>query len=168
MLPSLIYFSAITLKKVPYFVPFYLLFSFTFWHYYQFHYPQTSAMSWHVGMKEAVVAALDTKQSNLIFSDKYEPFLPFYLFYSKFIPTNSITNELTELNNQSFSGKKLSNNTYFGNINYSNISELPANSILIIPKSEYVAINQSQFKIVKFIPKKYINQEEFYLLKPND
>lgn len=168
MLPSFIYFASLTLKKLPIFVPVYLIFLFTFWHYYQFHYPQLSARSWHTGMKEAVLSATNLNASSIVFSDKSEPFLPFFLFYTRFLPSDAPVKHLSPVSNQSFSGQTLDNKYYFGNVNFANLSDLPQRAVFVVPKSEFVNTNQSKFTQIGFIPKTYIEQEEFYLLKLNE
>jgi len=168
MLPSLIYFTSLVLKKLPLFIPIYIVFLFTFWHYYQFHYPQVSARSWHAGMKEAVLAATNLHPSTIIFSDKSEPFLPFFFFYTQYLPSDAPVNHLSRIDNQSFSGQALDSRYYFGIINFNNLTSLPKSSLLVVPKSEFINIDQSKFSLIDFIPKHYIEQEEFYLLKPNE
>lgn len=174
MLPSLIYFSAqgilsIT-KKFPRLlvitITVYILSFITFTHYYYYHYSQDSAIVWHTGMKEAVLAAKETDGRFVFFSDSYEPFLPFFLFYNQYqLPTNnSIENHLTTVSNSSFSGKSLDNTYFFGRFNWSNQKSLPSPSIIVLPKSEYDS-QKLNLTISKKIGKKYINQTEFYILQ---
>jgi len=177
MLPSLVYFSYLGInylrQKNHFFFYFlltiYLFSLINFGDYYYHHYPQQSARQWHTGMKEAVVASNSFSDKPLVFSSTYEPFLPFFLFYKPYnLYSPSVTTNLAEINNSSFSGQILDNKYYFGRINWSNLSELPQNAVFIVPKSEYdgqVDVNFSDKQIIK---KQYINQEEFYLLTDNE
>lgn len=174
MLPSLIYFSArgvsAIVKRYSWSLSLILAvftMSFvTFTHYYYYHYPQDSAIVWHTGMKEAVIAAKETDGHFIFFSDSYEPFLPFFLFYNQYnLPANnSIENHLTTVSNSSFSGKSLDNTYFFGRFNWLNLKSLPPSSIIVLPKSEYES-QKLDLVISKEISKKYINQTEFYILQ---
>jgi hypothetical protein len=177
MLPSLIYFTYLGIKYVIQKFPWstaliiilYAFFFLNFWHFYYYHYPQQSAMSWNTGMKETVIAANDYSKSTLVFSDSYISFVSFFLYYHPYNlpPQNSIQTHLINSSNNSFAGQVLDNQYYFGTINWSNLSQFPQNTIYILPKSEYTAKSLSGFKILKSIPKKYTNQEEFYLITQN-
>lgn len=177
MLPSLIYFSYLGInylrQKNHFFFYFlltvYLFSLINFGDYYYYHYPQQSARQWHTGMKEAVITSNSFSDRPLVFSNTYEPFLPFFLFYKPYnLHSPSIAENLAEINNPSFSGQILDNKYYFGRINWSNLSELPPNSIYIVPKSEYDSQANVNFSDKQIIKKQYINQEEFYLLTNNE
>jgi hypothetical protein len=174
MLPSIIYFTYLGITQIikkyqysKYLIFFvYLLSFFGFWHYYNYHYPQESAMVWHAGIKESVQATQPFTNNPLVFSNSYEPALPFFLLYHPYVlaKKTSISDHLIQTSNSSFDGQILDNKYYFGHINWSDLSQFPQNTIYVIPKSEYLTIPQSKFKVLQFIAKKYINQEEFYLL----
>jgi len=172
MLPSFIYFTYLGIHRfsrhhwlIGAIIIFYCLQCFTFWHYYYYHYSQNSALVWHTGMKEAVLATKDISYQNIIFSDSAEPFLPFFLFYFSYrLPANhSLTSHLISVSNSSFSGQSLDNQYYFGRLNWSDLKSLPDHTIIVVPKSEYESLKLSS-PIIKKIAKKYINQEEFYIL----
>jgi len=147
----------------------YLLFVTNFGHYYYYHYPQESARYWHAGMKDTIIASNSYSQMPLIFSGSFEPFLPFFLFYKPYkLNSLSISTHLKEINNSSFSGQILDNKYYFGRINWSNLSELPPNSLFIVPKSEFDNQTHPNFARQQLIKKQYLNQEEFYLLTDNE
>jgi len=177
MLPSIIYFSYLGINYFrslnrrlfyPLLILFFLSFV-NFGHYYYYHYPEDSARYWHTGMKEAILASNSYLNAPIVFSDSYEPFLPFFLFYKPYnLHSPSVSDNLKEINNTSFSGQILDNKYYFGQINWSNLSELPSNTVFVIPKSEYENQNQKTFTNKQIIKKKYINQEEFYLLTNNE
>ena len=137
-----------------------LSFSF-FWHYYRFDYPQESAMAWHSGMKEAVFASKKYKQP-VYYSGKYEPFLPFFLYYQPYLPSNSPAENIKHLNTVYFDGSTIENKYFFGNINWSAVSQLSTPSIFVVPKSESSEI-PSNLKLLEEIKKKYINSEEFLI-----
>ena len=168
MLPSLVYFASLNTKHkyityLLYFVSF-----ISFWHYYNLHYPQISSPYWHTNIKEAIVASVKSPSPKIYYSNKYEPFLPFFLFYKQYLPdkNKSITDKLITVDSNFFSGNSLENKYYFGNIDWNKLTDTPG--IFVIPKSEYQNIeNKLLFIIVDIIPKKYINSEEFYILKTN-
>ena len=174
MLPSVVYFSYLGIKhlqqkykKSIYLVAIiYCLSFFNFWHYYYYHYPQESAMSWDAGMGEAVVATNGFSNNTLVFSDSYVSFVSFFLYYHPYAlsSNSSITDHLKQTSNTSFSGQVLDNKYYFGHINWTNLSNFPKNTIYIIPSSEYDKNFFNSYKTIKFISKKNINQEEFYIL----
>jgi len=174
MLPSIVYFAALGLKHLQpkrlFFVSTLVIYTFSFagfWHFYYYHYPQDSAMVWNTGMKEAVIAANRYPNQPLVFSDKYISFVSFFLFYHPYLlkSADSISNHLTQFANSSFDGQVLDSKYYFGHLNWNNLSFLPKDAIIVIPKSEYNLIPQTKFAILETISKKYINQEEFFLLK---
>ena len=136
----------------------------TFWHYYNFEYPQTSAMDWNTGMKESVLVANKYPNNPLLFSDSYISFVSFFLYYHPYnlSANDSIKNHLLEYSNNSFAGQVLDNKYYFGRVNWANLSDLPQNTIYIIPKSEEKLISKD-LKKIDDIDKKYINSEAFSL-----
>lgn len=169
MLPSLIYLSwqgIVYLSRYSkYFLPIigliYLISFSNFWHYYRFDYPQESAMAWHSGLKEAVVASLKYEQP-IYYSGKYEPFLPFFLYYQPYLPQNPPADNIKHLNTAYFDGSTIENKYFFGNINWSGLSQLSTPSIFIVPKSESAQV-PSNLKLLEEIKKKYINSEEFLI-----
>lgn len=175
MLPSIIYFSYLGIKHVWQKYPksiyliilIYGLSLFNFWHYYYYHYAQDSARDWNMGMKEAVLNTNDYSENTLVFSDSYLSFISFFLFYHPYVlnPNNSITDHLISLSNSSFSGQVLDNKYYFGHINWTNLSYFPSNRIFVVPSSEYNESHLNSYQVIKYIDKKYVNQEGFYLIK---
>ncbi|MDD4938342.1 MAG: glycosyltransferase family 39 protein [Candidatus Shapirobacteria bacterium] len=176
MLPSLIYFSylGIVYSVKKYSWTKYIIFSayfisfFIFCHYYKYHYPNQSAMAWQTGMKETIIASKDYSSSNVVFSDKYISFVSFFLYYFPYSLStgDSIQNHLVPISNDSFSGQILDQQFYFGRINWSNLTKFSPETIYVLPKSEYQTESlSSSFEILKYIPKKYTNQEEFYIIK---
>ncbi|MFA6250295.1 MAG: hypothetical protein WC686_02185 [Candidatus Shapirobacteria bacterium] len=143
----------------------------SFWHYYLYHYPQDTARYWHTGMKEAVLAAQGSSPGRIIFSDTFEPFLPFYLYYSKYqlAPKDSVSSRLRQIDTPLFTGKSLDNHAFFGRIAWSQSFKIPPDLTLVIPKSEYNNLPenyQKQLSIVTHVPAVYVIQEEFLILRP--
>lgn len=169
MLPSFIYLAyqgIIYLKFIykwtfPLIIGLYLISLASFWHYYNFDYPQLSAMSWHSGMKSAVISSLQY-QRPIYFSNKYEPFLPFFLYYQPYLPTDTPTKHLSHLNNSFIDGTTLDNQYFFGNLNWSDLSSITTPSLFVVPKSEILQV-PSSLKLMETINKKYINSEEFLI-----
>lgn len=178
MLPSIVYFISIGIKQViqnkkflaPVIGIVYLVSFSTFWHHYNLHYPQLSARSWHTGMKEVINLTKNYTNQKIFYSSKYESFLPFFFFYNQYEPKSNVSpaGNLVKFESPSFSGHSLDDRHYFGFISWSQTTSFPANSIVIIPKSELAAVPQNSFTILKEINKKYIEQEEFLILKPNE
>ena len=152
-----------------------ILIQFTqFWHTYTYHYPQISARYWHTGMKEAVLEAVNTKRSHLYFSDKYEPFLPFYLYYTNYIPKNlscSPAQTIIKDKQDFISGVVTDNQAHFGIIEWSKLiknKQMLTQSIFIIPQSELLTVQDalgSQLNLNKVYttPLKFQEQESFII-----
>lgn len=166
MIFPLLYFSSLALKKYLYLFPFYLLFFINFWHYYTIHYPQISARYWHYNLKEAILAAKKTDLNIIYFSDTAEAFLPFFLLYFPYpVPnTGNIVAKIAPFESPSFVGSVLNQRYYFGRLNWSNLSGLPSESLIIAPESNQ-NLFPAELKIIKKIDKKYLEAEAFYLLQ---
>lgn len=96
--------------------------------------------------------------SQIYFSDKFEPFLPFFLNYKPYLkPIN-----LIDTNNNYFAGKNLDNKYFFGNINWGDIYLFPQNSLFIIPEIENNQVPKT-LKLLKKLPKKYEMAQNFYI-----
>jgi len=186
MLPVLIFFSLLGLKKIFEISKSKILISFIlflyiicfgrFLHQYYYHYPNISARDWHYGMKEAVVKAVNTNYSKIYFIDSYEPFTPFFLNYSEYPHATSLIWD----NNQFFTGRQIENKYYLGHIEWSiMLNNLPANTIYVVPEREIIKIKNSleeynkshEIKInlnqINQVEKKYTEQEILYLITLN-
>jgi len=169
MLPSLIYLSYQGILYLKYIfkwslsliIILYLVSLSSFWHYYNFDYPQQSAMSWHAGMKEAVLAAKNY-QLPTYFSNAYEPFLPFFLYYQPYLPKNAPSENIKHLSNNYFDGSTIDNKYFFGNLNWSSISEIKQPSLFVVPDTSQSEVPKN-LKLLEKIDKKYINAQDFYL-----
>lgn len=169
MLPSLIYLSyqgilylSFLYKSLPIFIlALYTISFMSFWHYYNFDYPQESAMSWHWGMKESVKEA-SKYQIPIYFSNSYEPFLPFFLYYQPYLPQNTPSQNIVHQSNSFFDGSAISDRYFFGHLNWSSLSDVKTDSIFVIPANSQSEVPKS-LKLIKKIDKKYINSEDFYL-----
>lgn len=170
MLPSLIFFITRGIGKKYYLLPVYLLFFLSFWHYYTIHYPQASAVDWHSGMKESVLATNSDKTDSIYFSDTFEPFLPFFLFYHPYLPADHspVSQHLVHLQNSFFDGQDIDNHYFFGHLNWDKAAN-SANSIFVVPQDEYLSLkNKNSFQVITKITKQYLSAQDFYILKPNE
>lgn len=128
-------------------------------HYYLFHYPQISARSWHYGIKQALEISqpLESQYPKMFFSNKYELSLPFFLFYRQYLPL--------DCNPASHIKYDIIDNKYFlGALDYNQIK----GNLVIMPLSEYKENKDilQNFTIKKTTDKKFIEQEQFVVLKP--
>lgn len=172
MLPTIIYFSFVGIQSIQkkyhnsiYPILIIYIFSiFSFWHYYYYHYPNESADVWGSGTKEAVIATNKYSQKNLIFSSNYSSFVSPFLFYRPYLlkTDTSILDSLKQASNDSFSGQILDNKYYFGNINWNNLTQLPKNSLIIVPEAEKNQV-PGALKIIEKINKKYEMASNFYI-----
>ena len=170
LVPILLYFIVLglnTLKSkliLAFVLIIYLISFFNFYHLYFSHYRDYSAVSWHTGMKEAVNIALDQKYSHYYFSNSYEPFIPFFLYYSNYHYPNA-AQRLQYQDTPFFQGQQLDEKYFFGHLSF-NQSPLPENSIFVVPAIDYLEIqNQPNLKIkpLQKINKTYDSQSEFYI-----
>lgn len=190
MLPFLIFFSILGLKQIfeitkSKFLIAFILFLYVicfgrFIHQYYFHYPNISARDWHFGMKQAVTKAIDKNYSKTYFINSYEPFMPFFLNYSEYLPLNKDISSASSLvwdNNQFFTGMQAENKYYLGNIEWSIIfNNLPNNTLFVIPERELTKVKLNledynknhQTKInlnqIDQVEKRYTEQEKLYLI----
>lgn len=163
MLPSLIYFASLGLKKYKFLIIIYLLLFVNFWHYYTIHYPQNSAQVWHYNMTNSIIESQKYPSSQIYYSDKYEPFLPFFLNTLSYVKKIN----LQDINTSYFSGKYLNNKYFFGNINWNDIGALPQNSLIVVPEIENNQVPKS-FKLLQKLPKKYEMAQNFYIYSNNE
>ncbi len=162
MLPSLIYFSSLALQKYKYLVLIYLLLFLNFWHYYTIHYPQDSVANWHYNLANSVIESKNYNYSQIYFSDKYEPFLPFFLNYQPYLKNIDLHNTNTEY----FSGKNLDDKYFFGNLNLNNLGLFPQDSLFVIPQIEISQV--TNLKLLKKLPKTYEMAQSFYIYTNNE
>lgn len=189
MLPFFIFFSTLGLKKLYQLskskvlivvILFIYLLSFSrFIHQYYYHYPNISARDWHYGMKEAVVKSLEYNYSKIYYINSYEPFTPFFLNYSNYLPSDINKSPAEALhwdNNQYFTGMQAEDKYYIGNIEWPYLfKEMPKDTLYVLPQREVHKLklqleeyNQSGINLkVNFLyqtEKKYIEQEVIYLI----
>lgn len=190
MLPFLSLFSILGLQQIykitksKFFISFiltlYIICFARFSHLYYFHYPNISARSWHFGMKEAVIKAIDSNYQKTYFINSYEPFMPFFLNYSEYLPSDKNTSPATSLvwdNNQFFTGMQTEDKYYLGNIEWSILfNNLPRDTLFVIPEKELIKLkvnlddhnksNSNKIEIIEIdkIDKKYTEQEKIYLI----
>jgi len=193
MLPFLTFFSTLGLTKIfkitkSKFLIGFILFIYIicfarFLHQYYFHYTDISARDWHYGMKQAVIKANNTNYQRIYFINSYEPFMPFFLNYTEYIPSKNTSpaQALIWDNNQFFTGMQTENKYYLGNIEWSIMfHSLPQNSVFVVPERDILKIkntvddynknnNDNKINLNKIdqVIKKYTEQEELYLITFN-
>lgn len=189
MLPFLIFFSILGFKQifkitksktlVGLILVLYVVCFSRFLHQYYYHYPNISAKDWHYGMKEAVIKAINTNYSKIYFINS-ESFIPFFLNYSEYIPSNKDQSPASSLiwdNNQFFTGMQTQNKYYLGHMEWSPLlKEIPPNSLFVVPELELIRLQLSIEDYNKSSPKpislsteyqietKYSFQEKIYLV----
>ena len=164
MLPSLIYFTCIGISKKYFLLILYFISFLNFWHYYSVHYPQASASVWHSGMKETILSINHTSGKNIYFSDSFEPFLPFFLYYYPYYSNTPLNQKLSHFQNDYFDGQLLDNQYYFGHINWTSVPKNNSN-IYIIPQNEYQTLtNKTEFAVLSKINKTYLSASDIYVL----
>lgn len=155
MLPFLLFFSSVGFSYIlDFFKEKYLRFSislvffvgylflfFNFYHHYFYHYPQKSAQDWHAGMKEAVLESYRLNYEKIFYSNKYEPFLPFFLYWSKFLPENnkSISSQIVWQNMPGFTGREINSKYFFGFLEWNQFFQNQNDinkTLFVIPKIE--------------------------------
>lgn len=155
MLPFLLFFSSVGFsyildffkkKKLGFLITFvffvcYLFLFFNFYHHYFYHYPQKSAQDWHVGMKEAVLESYGLNYERVFYSSKYEPFLPFFLYWSKFLPENnkSISSQIVWQNMPGFTGREINSRYFFGFLEWNQFFQSQSNIdkiLFVVPQIE--------------------------------
>ena len=190
MLPFLIFFSILGLKQIfeitkSKFLIAFILFLYVicfgrFIHQYYFHYPNISARDWHYGMKQGITKAINSNYSKIYFINSYEPFMPFFLNYSEYLPQDKNISPASSLiwdNNQFFTGMQTENKYYIGSIEWSVIlNNYPIDTLFVVPERELIKIKISledynkghQIKInlnqIDKVDKKYTEQEQIYLI----
>lgn len=145
----------------------YFVFFLNFWHYYSLHYPQISARFWHTGIKETILQTGLYPNTDIYFSNDPEPILPFFLFYSHYLPPKgtSVTQNINHLETDFFDGSLLDQHFYFGHLNWSS----PPPSGLIVTTQEEIKNNldfTANFKVILTFDKKYIEEPTYLLAKP--
>ncbi|MFA6533479.1 MAG: hypothetical protein WCT22_05835 [Patescibacteria group bacterium] len=123
-------------------------------------------------MKQAVTETLSIKGfQQIYFSNSYEPFLPFFLFYSHYIPSDKschVINSVVNFENIYFVGKQINQKYFFGIIDWPNLINSP-DSIYVLTKPDIEKINSTKlnYTILKTIKPQYSEQETFYIITIN-
>lgn len=159
-LTFLTFFSAIglsTLLKSKIIYPFIALYAFffiNFHHFYYYHYPQISAVDWHLGMKQAVIDAKNLGYRNTYFSSYPESFLPFYLFWNKHLPSDCNFNRfISRQDDVGLTGLSTKGN-FFGHIEWKDFLKIaPQDSLFVISQNELPQIEKQLTKSINIIKK---------------
>jgi 4-amino-4-deoxy-L-arabinose transferase-like glycosyltransferase len=155
----------------------YLLSFLDVFHFYFIHYPNLSARFWHVGMGQAVTSSLKSNFSQIYYSNSYEPFMPFFYYYARYLPSDgscSAGTAVTWTHTDFFDGMVAENKYFFGQINLDSFlrSKSYQNSLLVIPEEEFKKITKYleqfpvkiQIKTYDIINKQYSEQVPLYLI----
>ena len=190
MLPFLSLFSLLGLKQVYKITKSKIIIALTvflyvvcfsrFIHQYYFHYPNASARDWHFAMKEAVVKAIESDYQKKYFINSPESFLPFFLNYSEYLPSDKNINpndSFISHKDSFFNGIQTENNYYLGHIDWSLLfKNLPSSSLFVVSGKDLIQIksslddhnrinlNKISFHQIDKLVKKYTEQEEFYFI----
>jgi 4-amino-4-deoxy-L-arabinose transferase-like glycosyltransferase len=196
MLPFLIFLSLLGIKRlfdltkskllITSVLIIYLICFAHFEHQYFYHYPNISAHEWHMGMKQSVLSSIENKNkwNRIYYSNSYEPFMPFFLNYSEFLPANKTISPADSFkwdNTNYFTGMQAENKFYLGNIEWSAllVSKPDKNNLYVVPEKDMVKIASAieEYNIshspkitlnqIKKINKQFTEQESFYLITFN-
>ena len=118
-------------------------------------------MSWHSGMKAAVKASQKYSLPTY-YSDAYEPFLPFFLYYQPYLPSHPPAVDIQHLSNNFFDGSNINNYYFFGHLNWAEIDKIKTPSIFIVSDSDRSQVPQN-LRLLEIVNKKYINSQNFYI-----
>ena len=196
MLPFLTFFSLIGIKYlysifkskllIGAILSIYSLSFINFAHQYFYHYPMISAREWHYGIKKVVQQSIldKDKYGKIFYSNSYEPFMPFFLNYSEYLPSDNNCSPAKAIkwdNNEYFTGMQAENKFYLGNIEWSVMfTKNPTpNTLYVVPQKDMIKIKNSLNEYNKSHPKqihmnqinkfekRYTEQEVFYFLTFN-
>ncbi len=178
MLPFLIIFLSLSinnlLKKYSFLIypiVFIYLLSFSnFFHHYLYIYPQESAGQWHKNIQESVLNLKNKTDDyqNIYFSNNPEPILPFFLFYTKYLPDNcNFKNTFKHEALLEFAGITIDNKYHFGSIEWPQIKNKKDNSLFLVSYLELETIknNISTPNIIDKIRSDYETASDYYLIK---
>jgi hypothetical protein len=178
MLPFLIIFLSLSInsliKKYSYLlypiIFIYLISFFNFFHHYLFIYPQESSHQWHKNIGESIESLKDKTgdYQNIYFSNNPEPILPFFLFYTQFIPKNcNFENTFFHESLQEFSGITIENKYHFGLIEWPQVKDKNGKSLFLVSYLDIETIknNISNPHIIDKISSDYETASDYYLIK---
>lgn len=96
-----------------------------FWQHYFYQYPHLSERVFHAGLKEALISSIDKKDEyqKIYFSDKQEPFLPFFLFWGPH-QQDIKTLSLSTVEDPNFNGQNI-DQFHFGRLNLGFAADSP-------------------------------------------
>ena len=141
MIFPLLYFSSLSLK-ISLFISlsiFFFFINFAASLYYPL--PQISARYWHYNLKEAILAAKETNSETIYFSDTAESFYPSFFYTSLTLsPIQAILLQNRSFCQPFFYRLGARSTLLFGRLNWSNLSDLPTESLIVAPK-----VNQNLF-----------------------
>lgn len=178
MLPFLTIFLSLSIhnftKKYSYtlypIILIYLISFFNFFHHYLYLYPQESSREWHKNIQESVLSLNQKKDDyqNIYFSNNPEPILPFFLFYTKYLPKDcNFDNTFTHETSPEFAGISLDNKYHFGLIEWPHAKDKKGASLFLVSDLDLETIenNISSPNIIDTISSDYETASVYYLIK---
>ncbi len=154
-------------------IPIYLFACFNFNHFYHYQYPHLSAGQWHSNIKTAVQQSYELKADKYFYSDSYQPILPFFLFWTKYLPNQTnIASTIKHHDTPSLTGQLIDQKYFFGHIEWGQIKnkiDSSLDNIFIAPKSELATIQQAlgQIDVIKKIDSNFDTGQAFIVFKIN-
>ncbi len=150
-----------------------------FYHFYFYHYPQIAARSWHYGLKQAVLQTkyLQDQNVKIYYSDSAEPFLPFFLYYTQYLPSDRQcvpANMIQTEHNTMFNGLQIENKYYLGHLEWGPLFQDKLNyedQVFVITANDlaHIKSNSKEYGIkldpIYEMKKDYTEQEIFYVTK---
>jgi len=178
MLPFLIIFISLSIATLTkkhrllfYPILFVYLLSFThFFHHYLYLYPQESSREWHKNIQESVLSLNDIKNDyqNIYFSNNPEPILPFFLFYTQYLPENcNFDNTFVHETVPEFAGISIENKYHFGLIEWPQVKDKKGSSLFLVSDLDMETIknNISSPNIIDTISSDYETASVYHLIK---
>jgi len=143
-----------------------------FWQHYFYQYPHLSERVFHAGLKEAVLSSLqkEVDYEKIYFSDKQEPFLPFFLFWGPHQKTIEGLS-LSPVENANFAGQAI-DKFNFGRLNLGSAADSPerffsSKNLYILGQYDIppeIMENNPKIKVIKEIKLPYSDQIIYYLV----
>jgi len=192
MLPPIFFFIVLGLSNLRRLLPsklfwlplalMYFLEIISFNHFYYYHYPALSARSWHFGLKKVILetTGIASNYDRLYYSNQGESLLPFFYFYTQYLPQNGSCHPVSGspyFSNPYFSGRLVEAKYYFGSLDWGNLlAKEPTldRSLYVVSQQEFDNLQQmlSQhskyqqsiigIKVIAIPPKIYPDQESYY------
>jgi len=143
-----------------------------FWQHYFYQYPHLSERVFHAGLKEAVLSSLqkEADYEKIYFSDKQEPFLPFFFFWGPHQKTIKDLS-LSPVENPNFTGQTI-DKFNFGRLNLGSAADNPekffsSENLYILGQYDIppeIMENNPHLNVLEEIKLPYSDQIIYYLI----